>query len=215
MDGTFFRRQSCLIAILDGKSHACISGAYPLSENSRLLLSAYFLRLRANGLHPASATVDGGRHMISALREMFPGIVIQRCLVHVQRQGLMWCRANPKRTDARHLRNLFLRVSRINTSEDRDAFLSDVQKWETRFGTALAETPERGRVVSDIIRARSMLQKALPDMFHYLDDPGIPRTTSMIEGYFSRLKELYRRHRGLAKARRAVYFAWHFVISRR
>jgi hypothetical protein len=60
-----------------------------------------------------------------------------------------------------------------------------------------------------------MLQKALPDMFHYLDDHDIPRSTNGLEGYFSRLKRYYRQHRGLTPKKRENYFAWYVVVQRK
>ena len=57
--------------------------------------------------------------------------------------------------------------------------------------------PGKGKVFSDLKRARSMLVKAVPNMFHYLDDANIPKTTNALEGYYSRLKQRYRQHRGL------------------
>jgi|TARA_Y100000031_G_C8170323_1_gene361462 hypothetical protein len=88
----------------------------------------------------------------------------------------------------RELRIIFLQVTGIRTKEERDQFLESVEP-----------RPEKGRVFSDMKRARSMLIKALPYMFHYLDDPNIPFTTNGLEGYFSRLKGHYRQHRGLRK----------------
>ena len=60
-----------------------------------------------------------------------------------------------------------------------------------------------------------MLLRALPDMFHYLDDPQIPTTTNGLEGYFSRLKSHYRQHRGLSPHKRPNYFAWYFHFAPR
>ena len=120
-------------------------------------------------------------------------------MVHIQRQGLSWCRTYPKTVSARKLRDIFLQVTNIRTKEERDKFLELQAKWEQKYGRFIAMQPEKGRVFSDIKRARSMLLKALPDMFHYLDDPGIAFTTNGLEGYFSRLKGHYRQHRGLSR----------------
>jgi hypothetical protein len=73
--------------------------------------------------------------------------------------------------------------------------------------------PERGRVFSDIKRARSMLIKALPDMFHYLNNPDISFTTNGLESYFSRLKSHYRQHRGLRKKKLDNYFKWYLYYK--
>jgi hypothetical protein len=85
-------------------------------------------------------------------------------------------------------------------------------QWEMQYGIYIAKQPERGRVFSDIKRARSMLIKALPYMFHYLDNPRISCTTNGLEGYFSRLKGHYRLHRGLRKKKLENYFNWYFFI---
>ena len=98
---------------------------------------------------------------------------------------------------------------------DRKAFLDLVDAWEDRYGAEIAARKETGRVFSDIKRARSMLLRALPDMFHYLDDPLIPTTINGLEGYFSRLKSRYRQHPGLRPHRRPNYFAWYFHFTPR
>jgi len=53
-----------------------------------------------------------------------------------------------------------------------------IVQWEEKYGRYIDVQPEKGRVFSDIKRARSMLMKALPYMFHYLDNPDIPFTTN-------------------------------------
>ncbi|MFH1314044.1 MAG: hypothetical protein ABIJ00_12575 [Candidatus Eisenbacteria bacterium] len=55
-----------------------------------------------------------------------------------------------------------------------------------------------------------MLSRALPDMFHYLDDPRIPSSTNGLEGYFAQLKGHYRQHRGLTRQKWTDYFNWYF-----
>ena len=151
--------------------------------------------------------------MIRVLKALWPDAVIQRCLVHIQRQGLSWCRNSPKTPYARQLRKIFLQVTKIDTSKDREAFINLFIDWEDRHGTEISARKEKGRVFSDIKRARSMLTHALPNMFHYLDDPKIPTTTNGLEGYFSRLKSHYRQHLGLRPHRRANYFAWFFYLK--
>ncbi|MBT9130269.1 MAG: hypothetical protein DDT40_01452 [candidate division WS2 bacterium] len=94
----------------------------------------------------------------------------------------MWCRRPPKRTDAQKLRNIFLEVTKIRTKDDCDRFLSLVHEWEERYGQNIAKKLEKGRVFSDIKRARSILLKALPNMFHHLSYPQIPSSTNWIGG---------------------------------
>ena len=214
-DGTFIHGRKSIVAVMDDSKHEIFAGEYGVRENSIPELRQFFNPLIHQGLNPKSATVDGNPQVIKLFRELWPEIVIQRCLVHIQRQGLMWCRRFPKRTDAKHLRKLFLKVTYIYNFKDRDKFLSDVQTWEQRFGCSVVRAPEAGRVFSDVKRARSMLLKAIPNMFHYLNDPNIPATTNSLEGYFSRLKSKYRQHRGLSPKRRFNYFKWYFYLQKR
>jgi len=213
LDGTFLHRPTSLIALMDAVSHQVVASKYPASERSVLQLADFFNNLADEGLCPQSFTVDGNPKVMNVLRTIWPGIAIQRCLVHIQRQGLAWCRTSPKTGYARKLRSVFLQVTSIATVSDRDKFLIAVIEWERKYGTMIDQRPEIGRVFSDIKRARSMLLRALPDMFHYLNDPVIPISTNGLENYFSRLKSHYRQHRGLDHTKRSDYFKWyiHYV----
>lgn len=212
-DGTYLDHSHGLLAMMSVGT-GIISGAYGLKERPRDL-QPFFRSLAEQGVCPNSVTVDGNYSVISALRVQWPTIIIQRCLVHVQRQGLMWCRRFPKRRDARKLRTLFLMVTAITTVSERDVWLTQLASWETRYGKRIAVSHETGWVFSDLKRARSMVLRALPDMFHYLDHPEIPHTTNGLEGYFGRLKDRYHDHRGLSRTNRSAYFQWYFYLCRR
>ena len=173
-DGTFLHRPHSIVVLMDGQTRQLVRGQFDVRENSELELRAFFEPMIVEGLRPRSFTVDGNRQVIRVLKTLWPDAVIQRCLVHIQRQGLSWCRNSPKTPHARQLRQIFLQVTRIDTASKREAFLDLVAAWEDRHGTEIAARKESGRVFSDIKRARSMLLRALPDMFHYLDDPYIP-----------------------------------------
>jgi hypothetical protein len=214
-DGSFIRRRTGVVAVMDANLNRVVAGDYGIKENSIPQLLLYFNSLKLEGLCPKSATIDGNPHVIKALKIIWPSIIIQRCLVHIQRQGLMWCRISPKRTDARHLRKIFLETTNIRDTEQRDKFIAKLKNWENRFGTNIAEGAERGPVFSDLKRARSMLIKAMPNMFHYLEDGSIPFSTNGLEGYFSRLKMNYRQHRGLSPGSRRNYFRWYFNLKSR
>lgn len=212
IDGTFLHRPRSVVVVMDGQTHTVISGRYGISENSQKQLWSFLTPLRERGLSPSSFTVDGNPQVTKVLRRLWPEALIQRCLVHIQRQGLSWCRTNPKTEHARQLRRIFLQVTGIRTAPERDAFLTLVAEWEERHGAWIRDRLERGRVFSDVKRARSMLLRAMPDMFHYIQDPGIPNTTNGLEGYFSRLKAHYRQHRGLSTQRKPGYFAWYLHL---
>jgi transposase-like protein len=196
---------------MDAQDHHIIHGGYNIREGGKDLIS-FYRYLTAHGLHPESATVDGNTQQIKYLYAQWPLITIQRCVVHVQRQGLSWCRRTPKRTDAKHLRRLFLMLTDVHTEAQVNKFLHQVDVWEQRFGSSLSSSLNRGKVFGDVLRARSMLLKALPNLFHYVSNKDIVRSTNALEGYFSRLKEHYRRHRGLSLNHRTGYFQWYFHL---
>lgn len=214
LDGTFLDQRKGVFAVMDAESFSLIHAAPEMAEGPAHLLP-FCSQLAQHGLMPISATVDGNPHLSQALRSVWPRIVIQRCLVHIQRQGLMWCRRYPKRTDAKHLRSLFLQIPFIRSASERDRFLAELRAWENRYGKQIARSKETGWVFSDLKRARSMLLAALPDMFRYLDDPKIVTSTNALEGYFARLKHRYRQHRGLATHHRNAYLTWFIHLCRR
>ena len=214
LDGTFLDQRKGIFAAMEAKRNSVIHGGSDMTEGPTHLYP-FCCYLKQHGLIPHSATLDGNRHLIRILRLLWPQILIQRCLVHIQRQGLMWCRRYPKRTDAKHLRDLFLKVMSVHTVSDRERFISELRHWENHYGHQIARSPERGPVFSDLKRARSMLLSALPDMFRYLDNPSIPNLNNALEGYFSRLKQRYRQHRGLAQHHRHAYFRWYLHLCPR
>lgn len=199
---------------MDAQKYEIVFGQCGINEGPRDL-RVFCRHLQERGFNPKSATVDGNPHLIKMLQHWWPEIIIQRCLVHIQRQGLSWCRRNPKSTAGKRLRQVFLLVNKISTPRELTFFVEKVKAWEERYGKAIALKPERGWVFSDLKRARSMLLHALPNMFHYLEDVQIPKSTNGLEGYFARLRQRYRQHRGLAKERRHSYFQWYLYWCKR
>jgi len=218
VDGTMLHRHhsQSVYAVMESSSHQLLYGSYGIREGARDLQPLYAM-LAKSGLCPKSATTDGNPQQTRYLAVQWPSLRLQRCNVHVQRQGLRWCRRNPKRTDAKHLRKLFLALTTVKTSAQRNDFIRHVHQWDRRFGPAIrqARRVTGGWVFSDLALAAHMLVRSLPDLFHFIDDPHIASSTNALEGYFSRMKEKYRRHRGLAQKSRDHYFQWYFYLQPR
>lgn len=213
-DGSVIKHRRGPYVALDAKTHTVITAVDNILEGGKELL-AFYQRLAAAGVMLEYATIDGNTQQNKYLRTVWPEIIIQRCVVHVQRQGLSWCRQTPKRTDAKHLRKLFLELSHVKTPSQVQEYLRRVELWENRFGALIQHTPEHGYVFSDLKKARNMLLKALPNLFHFISNPEIASSTNALEGYFSRLKEQYRRHRGLSLNHRKNFFLWYFYLIRK
>lgn len=212
LDGTYINHRTGVYVIMNGKDHKILYGDYGINEIGRHLKNLY-QTLQLKGLKPWSATVDGSFQQLKYLKATWKTIKIQRCVIHIQRQGLSWLRHKPKRPEAIELRELLLQVIYIKTKEQAENFIKSFWLWENRYGPQLVRSTNRGRVFSDILRTRSMILNALPDMFNYLDNPEIPRTTNALEGYFGRLKQKYRAHNGLAASKRKNYFRWYFYLK--
>ena len=166
-----------------------------------------------SGLQPVAITIDGNTSVIRAIKTVWPDIMIQRCRTHIQRQGLSWLRRYPKLEASKDLRGILLALTNVKDERGRTVFIKDFCRWEKRYGGFVLSLPSSDKVYGDLQRTRSLILHALPDMFHYLDDQCIAATTNKLEGYFSRLKEIYRKHRGLSKKHRQNYFAWYIHLK--
>lgn len=210
-DGTYIEKRTGIYAAMDANTHKIIYGEYGVNESSKDLI--YFYSLLVNkGLKPIAASIDGGQQQFMYLLKQWPYLTIQRCIIHVNRQGLSWLRANPKRIESLELREILRKIHYIDTYEKAEYFIKKFYEWEEKRGIKVQSSSNRGKVFSDLIRTRSMIMKALPYLFNYLADEKIAKSTNALEGYFSRLKEKYRRHRGLSKSKRKNYFSWYFYL---
>ena len=207
-DGTYFKHENCLMVLMDNVTSKIIAHKYHIRENYE---SAYqmFKGMMDGGLQPAAITIDGNTSVIRALKTVWPDIIIQRCITHIQRQGLSWLRRYPKLEASKDLRGILLTLTNVKDERGKKVFTKDFLCWEKRYGSFVLSLPSRDKVYGDLQRTRSLILHALPNMFHYLDDQCIAATTNKLEGYFSRLKEIYRKHRGLSKKHRQNYFAWY------
>jgi len=215
IDSTYLHgRHPAVTVVMDAATNTVITGRYGLHE-SHGAMATFCAEMACHGLSPFSITTDGQPKLLAHLRAQWPETILQRCLVHIQRQGLAWCRRQPARTDAQHLRRLFRQLTEIHTPQACDRWISQFIAWEQRYGWRIELTPEHGYVFSDLKRARSLIVHALPDMFHYLDHPNIVNHTNGLEGYFSRMKMRYRQHRGLSSEHKQSFIQWYLHLCPR
>lgn len=207
-DGTYFHKDGCHISLMDALSHRIIAHVYEAKEGYKTTVG-WFRALRERGLEPLYFIMDGERSVIRAITEVWPSMKIQRCLYHIQREGMRWLRSLPKTEAGVLLRGLLKTLCRIRTKSEKELFLEAYKSWLGRYREEVLALP-RGQVAhKDLKRTMRLISNAIPDMFYYLDDPGVPNTTNTLEGYYSRLKADYRRHRGLSKKHRIDYLAWY------
>ena len=169
----------------------------------------WFLRLREKGLNPRYITMDGERHVMRAVREIWPKAIIQRCLYHIQHEGMRWLRTYPKTQAGKELRFLLNTLCSIESVKEQDTFVQDFQTWLKKYTDFIESLPKNIVAFKDLKRTISLINNALPDMFHYLKDPTVHKTTNALESFYSRLKSDYRRHRGLTQKHKIKYLTWY------
>lgn len=174
----------------------------------------FLMRLKERGADPACVVSDGQKGLLKAVREVFPRAVTQRCVVHVHRQATVWLTKNPKTEAGRELRPVISALLLVRTPGQRDAWLRSLKEWQRKHGDFLKERTHGENhwwYTHRKLRAiRSLLKNAAPDLFRYVDDPSVPRTSNHVEGGLnSRIKELLRSHRGLSKNQRIALVCWY------
>jgi transposase-like protein len=207
-DATYFHRDGCLLNLMNAVDQRIIAHIYVKKESFR---EAYpwFMSLKQRGLNPKYITSDGERSILRAMRLVWPDTKLQRCLYHLQHEGMRWLRTYPKTEAGKVLRGILSKLSKIKTIEQRDVFICRYDSWIKEYKDFLISLPKTTVASKDLKRTMVLINNALPDMFHYLEDEYVPATTNALEGFHSRLKADYRRHRGLSKEHRIQYISWY------
>lgn len=171
------------------------------------------------GVQIESVTTDGHKSILKAIKRSLPDAIVQRCLVHIQRMCLLWLTRSPKHMAGIELRKLVLRLLAIKTDNDRLYWVRQLNLWHGQHKGYLQEktfNPITGRYWYThklLRRSYFTIKRALPNMFHYLDNPKIPSTTNGIEGFFSHLKNHLDLHRGLTLQHRIHFIKWYVYLS--
>jgi len=217
MDATYFS-QFCLVAYqddLDGYTQLIRFSDGEHFEEIREDLN----NLIQLGVQLESITTDGHKSILKAIKKSLPDITVQRCLVHIQRMCLLWLTRYPKHMAGQELRALALMILKIKTGNDRLYWISQLEQWYQTHKSYINEktyNPQTGKYWYThklLRRSYQTIKRALPNMFHYIQNPAIPSTTNGIEGYFSHLKNHLDLHRGLTLKNRINFIKWYIHFS--
>lgn len=193
---------------MDALTQKIIMNTYVAKESFHTVYP-WFLKLQTQGLSPKVFIMDGHRMVIKAIQQVWPMALIQRCLYHIQSQGLSWLRTYPKTQAGKDLRLILRSLKGIDSLEKRDRFLAIYQAWLRQYKAFIKSLPSTNVAFKDLKRTMGLLNNALPDMFHYLKDTNIPATVNRLESFYSRLKADFRRHRGLSEKHKQAYLHWY------
>lgn len=167
------------------------------------------------GVDIESITCDGHPAQLKAIRKVCKHVILQRCVVHIQRMGMIWLRMHPKTIAGMELRRIVSKLHTIDTEEKRQYWIMSIIKWHREYESFINEkstSANTGRYWfkhKSVRRSFIVIKKALPDMFHYLNNPRIPKSTNGLESFFGHLKGHLNVHRGLSKEHRKNFIKWY------
>jgi hypothetical protein len=218
IDGTYFTNKVCLVLYRDNNVKA--TQIYRLTDGEWFEeISEDLQNLILLGIRIESVTCDGLPNIIKAVRKVCPETIVQRCVVHIQRECLIWLTRNPQSQAGKDLRCL---VKQIHLIKDRTLWgywVVDLVAWYEQYKDFINEKSyyeptERYWYTHKMLRRAFIhIKRALPDMFHYLDNADIPKSTNGLESFFGHLKQNIAIHRGLSKSHYKNYIKWYLYFK--
>ena len=217
MDATYFQ-QFCLLCYQDHKDGYTQLIRFTDGEHYQEIKEDLDNLIRL-GVQIESVTTDGHKSILKAIKKSLPSVLVQRCLVHIQRMCLLWLTRFPKHLAAIELRRLVLMLLYIKTNNDRLYWIKKLIHWYEQHKNYLQEktyNEKTGRYWYThklVRRSYFTIKRALPNMFHYLSNPQIPSSTNGIEGFFGHLKNHLDLHRGLTVKNIINFIKWYVYLS--
>jgi len=218
LDGTSVMKRECMLLIA-GNADARQPVSWMDCPRECYDSWAVFLRdLSWCGVTPEVVICDAQRGLLKAIREVWPTVQIQRCLIHVVRQACTWLTRNPQTRAGRELLVLVHELSYIQTKRQKRRWVRKFWRWDKHHDSFLKERSysPSGRwwyTHRRLRGTRSLIKNALPELFRFVTDPSIPKTSNHVEGGLNaRLKELFRCHRGFSIQRKLILAAWYLAL---
>lgn len=218
IDGTYFSNKVCLVLYRDNTIKSTL--IYRLSDGEWLEeIKEDLSNLLLLGICIESVTCDGLSNIIKAVRETSPNTIIQRCLAHIQRETLSWLTRKPKIEAAQELKLIIKDLHKITSHQECNFWVKRLFDWYDIYKEFINQktiNPLTGRywfTHKNLRKSFVHINRALPNMFHYLDNQNIPKTTNAIESFFGHLKGNIAIHRGLSKEHYKNYIKWYLFFK--
>lgn len=214
IDGTYFSNDLCLVLYRDNDIK--YTQLYRFSDGERYEeICEDLANLQILGVEIESITCDGHRAVLKAIKQVYPNIIVQRCVVHVYRMAKIWLRQKPKIEASIELIRIINLLPLITTHNDRIYFTRMFKAWYDKHKLFINEK-NRNELTGrwwyrhkNLRRTTTLITKALPDLFYYLDNAKIPKSTNGLESFFGHLKDNLSIHRGLSFNNRKAFILWY------
>jgi hypothetical protein len=217
IDGTYFSNNLCLILYRDQSIR--YTQLYRFSDGEWYEeLKEDLGNLIALGVQIESITCDGHKALLKAINKICRQVIVQRCIVHVQRMCRIWLTSRPKSIAAFELRQIVGRLHCIKDRQQWGYWIVELINWHKEHQIYLNEKTIHieGRYWYKhkmLRRSFTVIKRALPNLFHYLDNPNIPKSTNALESFFGHLKNHITIHRGLSKKNRRLFIRWYLYFK--
>jgi hypothetical protein len=217
IDGTYFSNDICLIIYRDQK--------IKFTQLYRLSNGEYFEEiledienLLSMGVQIESITCDGHKSILKAIKKSCQRIILQRCLVHIQRECRIWLTTKPKSSPGIELRTIVNTLHTITTHQESQKWMKEIFDWYKKHQTfvnqkSYSANTKRYWFTHKLVRKAFIhIKNALPNMFEYLFNPRVPKSTNGLESFFGHLKSHLLMHRGLSKEHRKNFIKWYLYF---
>ena len=219
IDGIYLPYNWCLLVAHNGEH--VLARQWCHQENS-----AAYTALLAKIPPPDLVTTDGHGGALKALKQLWPEVAVQRCLVHVHRNNLSDLTKRPKTDAGKALLALSRRLLKVTSKEEAATWVKLLIEINTEYDTYFKErtwakdvpasqrrgnqtwwyTHERDRRVYR--RLASLHGKG--HLFAFLEfDPPRERTTNPLESFNNCLRLVVLYHRGLSEAHMIAAIDWY------
>lgn len=171
-------------------------------------------------------TSDWQGGLVSVVKNLYPSIPHQRCLVHTQRRCDSLLTQNPETKAGRELQEIVKELNKINSKYESGVWMKWLLRWEERYDDMIKQKSHLTRndgtktwwyTHKNLRLAFRTLKSSWDHLFLYLEYEGLDKDTNGIESEFSHLKQKISMHRGLKMTRKlsAIYWYFFFVNQRR
>lgn len=218
IDGTYFSNDICLIIYRDNQIkftqlYRITNGEYyeEIKEDLENILS---LEIQIE-----SITCDGHRSILKAIKKVCKDVILQRCVVHIQRECKVWLTTNPKSQAGQSLRSIVNKLSLVDSHDKAQRWMKEIYDWHCHYKQFIQEksfneTSGRYWYKHKLVRrAFILIKNALPNMFQYLFNERVPKSTNGLESFFGHLKSHLLLHRGMTKEHRKSFIKWYLYFK--
>lgn len=218
IDGTYFSNEICLVVFRDD--------IFKQTQLYRITDGEHYEEMKEDlenilnlGIKIGGITCDGDKSLLKAIRKVCPTVPVQRCLVHIQRMCKIWLSAYPKSEAGFELREIVCKLHFIDNESKKQYWIKEFLDWFDKHKDFIneksysLETDRYWYTHKMVRRCFSVIRKALPNMFTFLQNPKISKTTNGIESFFGHLKGNLNIHRGLTISRRKKFIQWYLFYK--